>query len=178
MLSHQESFTREMGKTCSSPSSLLSSALLWEMVSTGASHVVQAAVAQPVTWCCLPLWHWPAALMAPSMWGTSTSSAGCILMDILEPYWNSSESHELFVYSWHKTSLILVGITHSGKQQDFEHRIDLSTITTKLAWMIWVSMALALVGISSCDLFDLTRIYFEVCLHAKAECVRFRHHRL
>lgn len=99
-------------------------------------------------------------------------------MDTPEPYWNSSESHELFAYSCDKTSLILVGISHSGKQQDFEHWIDLSTITTKLAWMIWVSLALALVGICSCDLFDLNRIYFEVCLHAKAECVRLRHHRL
>ena len=95
-----------------------------------------------------------------------------------EPYWNSSESHDLVGYACDKSRLILIGISHRGKLRDSEHWIESSTIRTKLARLIWVSMALALVGICGCDLFDLNRTHSEVCLHAKAECVRFRLHRL
>lgn len=89
-------------------------------------------------------------------------------MVIPEPYLNSSENPDLVGYACDKTSLISVGISHSGKQWDFEHWIDLSTIKTKLAGLIWVSVALSLVGICGCDLFDLDRTHSEVCLHAKA----------
>lgn len=116
--------------------------------------------------------------MALSTSATSTSSAGCIPMVSQEPYWNSSESRDPFGYSCDRTSLISVGISHSEKQRDFELWIDLSTITTKLAWLMRVSLALAVVGIYSCDLFDLNRIYSEVHLHAKAERVRFSYHTL
>lgn len=174
----QESFTREMGRTSSSPSSLLSSALWWGMVFTGASPVVQAAVAPLETWCCLPPWHWPAALMALSTWETSTSSAGCILMDTPEQYWSSSKPRDLVEYACDKSRLILGGISHSGKQWDSERWIDSSTNKTKLTRLLWVRIALALDGICGCDLFDLNRMHSEICLHANAECMRFRHHSL
>lgn len=87
-------------------------------------------------------------------------------MDTPEPYWSSSENHDLVGYACDKSRLISAGISHSGKHWDSEHWIDLSTIKTKLAGLIWVSMALALVGICGCDLFDLNRIHSEVCLQS------------
>lgn len=99
-------------------------------------------------------------------------------MDTQEPYWSSSKTRDLFGYACDKSRLILAGISHSGKQWDFERWIELSTNKTKLARLLWVSVALVLVGICGCDLFDLSRIHSEVCLHANVECMRFRHHRL
>lgn len=99
-------------------------------------------------------------------------------MDTPEPYWNSSETRDLVAYAYDKSRVILVGISHRGKLWDCEHLIDLSTIKIKLAQLLWVSVALALVGICSCDPFDLSRMHSEVGLHANTECMWFRHHRL
>ena len=61
--------------------------------------------------------------------------------------------------------MILVGIFRRGGPSDFERLIDLSTVGIKLAQLLWVIVALARVGICSCDLFDLKRIHSEVGIH-------------
>lgn len=72
-------------------------------------------------------------------------------MDTPEPYWSSSETCDLVEYAYDEGK--------GGKQWDLERLIDWSTIKIKLAQLLWVSWALALVGICSCDLFDLNRIH-------------------
>lgn len=118
------------------PSSHLSSALWWGMDFTAACPAVPAAAGLLGTWCCSPLWLWLVALTALSMWGTSTSFVGSIPMVTPEPYWNSSET----CFQIHVKEF-------KDHYRDLpwwipEHRIDLSTIKTKLARQIWVSKAL------------------------------------
>lgn len=156
-----------------SPSSHPSSAPLWGTVSTGASPVARAAAVLLVTWCCSPPWRWPAAPMAPSTWETSISCAGSTPTDTPEPYWNSSKANDLVGYVCDNSiSKMISGIPPSrrGELWDLEPLIDSSTIKIKWTQLLWVSVALAWVGICSHDLFDLDRIHAAVGLRANRAC--------
>lgn len=55
----------------------------------------------------------------------------------------------------------------TASERDLDHWVDLSTIRIKLARLLWVSVALALVGIFARDLFDLDKEHSPVCLRCK-----------